>query len=539
MGHHRLGCRFAATLLLTAMTAGLHVSGCLVQPDDADKKHDRASGQGATGGNGGSGGNGGGGGVIPTPECDPQLAGAGVDDGCGVFVSEDGDDGAVGTKEAPLRSIGEAIARVEGADKPHVYVCVGTFEEAVSVQTKVSIFGRLDCKTEGANWRWTSTAETILTTPPTAPPGTAPLTMSAAGKSVRIEDFHVVAPPITVDLEDPDNPDNKDRYGKSSIAVIADGGNIALERCTFDAGEAAPGAPGALHRQRATKGGDGSSGSEACTAGTVTTDEPPENDCGMPNDSSDNSIGGLGGIGTSTQAGLGAPGSPGEDANPNGGTRSSGGACGNGKDGQAGKAGDAGDDAKGTGAIDSTGFTGLTGGTGKPGTPGQGGGGGAGARGGSACPAGSPGLGGASGGSGGAGGCGGEGGKGGGPGGSSIALLSINATLTFEDVLLKAKAGGRGGPGGEGQVGGAGGALGRGGTGPTALSTGCDGGRGGDGGPGGPGGKGSDGHSLGIAYLGHPPPEEGEGVVAIEVGAARGNGLAEKMKDFTNASASP
>ncbi|KYG11189.1 hypothetical protein BE21_58140 [Sorangium cellulosum] len=70
----------------------------------------------------------------------------------------------------------------------------------------------------------------------------------------------------------------------------------------------------------------------------------------------------------------------------------------------------------------------------------------------------------------------------------------------------------------------------------TDFSGGCDGGRGGEGGEGGPGGKGGDGHSLGIAFLGPQPPAESEGVVTIEVGAAIGNGVAEKTLDFTSAS---
>jgi hypothetical protein len=43
-----------------------------------------------------------------------------------VFVATSGVDRAAGTKEAPLKSINEAIDRVVGSDKPRVYVCVGT-----------------------------------------------------------------------------------------------------------------------------------------------------------------------------------------------------------------------------------------------------------------------------------------------------------------------------------------------------------------------------------------------------------------------------
>ncbi|WP_437612643.1 PGRS family protein [Sorangium sp. So ce834] len=430
-----------------------------------------------------------------------------------MFVSTQGDDGGDGTKSEPLKSINEAIELAVSGGAKRVYLCANDegepFDEAVTVPAGVTVYGGLDC---AANWEWGKASKTYLT----APQGEVPLRLDAADESVRILDLHVKAKPIVIDFGEPDYAES---YGKSSIAAIADGGSgeidagsVELVRCTLEADEAAPGFPGDAVTSgppRAANGQDGSAGNAACTAGIVTANAPPETDCGTPDDPSDDSIGGIGGSGSAASAAPGGAGSPGETENLNGGTRGTG-ACGDGRVGRNGEEGGPGGAASGKGKLSSDGYTGTPGEDGKPGTPGQGGGGGAGARGGSgACPTGSPGTGGASGGSGGAGGCGGKGGKGGGPGGSSIALVSIHAKLSFQQVQLIAKAGGTGGEGTAGQLGGLGGEPGPGGDGPTTLSTGCTGGTGGNGGNGGTGGKGSDGHSLGIAYVGTAPPDEG------------------------------
>ncbi|KYG02805.1 PE-PGRS family protein [Sorangium cellulosum] len=105
------------------------------------------------------------------------------------------------------------------------------------------------------------------------------------------------------------------------------------------------------------------------------------------------------------------------------------------------------------------------------------------------------------------------------PGGSSIALISLDAALSFEDVTLKAGHAGNGGNGGPGQPGGQGGAGGPGGRvpdGSAGFRAACDGGKGGTGGTGGRGGGGQGGHSLGIAFRGAPPSTDG--VTAIELG---------------------
>ena len=180
--------------------------------------------------------------------------------------------------------------------------------------------------------------------------------------------------------------------------------------------------------------------------------------------------------------------------------------------GRPGATGQAGSGGKGAGAIAADGYTGSLGAGGDPGKVGQGGGGGGGSKGAGGITCGNMtnlSVTGASGGSGGAGGCGGNGGNGGKAGGSSIALIVLGATVTFEKVSMEVGQGGKGGKGGYGQPGGIGGIGHLGGTGaqgtPNAAKKGCTGGDGGTGGTGGPGGGGQGGHAIGVAHTGAPP----------------------------------
>ncbi|WP_437939885.1 hypothetical protein [Sorangium sp. So ce341] len=418
-------------------------------------------------------------------------------------MSANGADGADGTKQEPLKSINQAIMRAKTNGTNRVYVCAEAFEEIVAVPAGVTIYGKLDCE---AQWQLASTGETILTTPLTAQPGTVPLTINSTGGSVRIEDLHIQARDI--------DPQAMDLRGRSSIAMIVEGGSLSLVRCVLEAGNAAPGATGRAPDppDDTMKGQPGSSGNDACMGEIVSPKPAPRNECDAT-DPDDNSRAGLGGNGSFDQFDDGGNGAPGGD---NGGSRQGNGDCGNGGPGMSGGQGRPGSGGKGIGKITSAGYQGDPGMPGQRGKTGQGGGGGAGGMGENVCMREN---GGASGGSGGTGGCGGAGGAGGEPGGSSIALLSIDAKLTFQDVRLIAKAGGNGGSGASGQSGGEGGEGGPGGMGVAdrSLSAGCAGGKGGNGGQGGKGGGGQGGHSIGIAYRGTPPPTNN---VTIKFGTA-------------------
>ncbi|WP_437511469.1 hypothetical protein [Sorangium sp. So ce1099] len=443
---------------------------------------------------------------VPPKECVPNKTSVTLNDRCGVFVSPAGRPGAEGTMSAPFASLQEAIERAQMAGTGVVYACVGQFDEAVVVNGSITVFGGLDCadgwKSEGEG------KQTVLT----ASSGQVPLTMRPGNGTVHIEDLRILAAAgdPTVD-------------GQSSIAAVADGGKVELARCELEAQDAADGFAGAALRpssrdDKAPNGEPGNNGKLACSVAgnTTSTDPPVTHGCGTE-DPSDESTGGQGGPGLASVDAPGDPGDPNRDLVPNGETHPNGGTlmagvCSPDEEvaGADGTPGDDGQNAQGLGSISESGYTGISGTGGTKGTTAQGGGGGAGAKGGSACSsAGFTGTGGASGGNGGSGGCGGQEGKGGHFGGSSIALISLGATLVFEDVVLKVGNGGNGGDGEPGQLGGQGGDGGAGGLDVGALSPGCKGGRGGKGGDGGHGGGGLGGHSVDIAFLGKQPPNTG------------------------------
>ncbi|XXT22113.1 hypothetical protein WME94_11190 [Sorangium sp. So ce429] len=484
------------------------------------------------------------------PACLPIEVDTGPDSSCGVFVAlaPRGKTGAAGTKDAPLASIHEAIRRAQEKATHIVYVCSGDFEETIEINGSVIIFGSLDCED---GWKWGKEGKaTVLS----ASPGQVPLTMHPGEGLIRVEDIKVLAPE--------GNPSTDDA---SSIAAIADGGKVEFIRCQFETANAAKGADGADRGSpmpvNAPTGTAGSAGNSACSDNAVGTEEPASNECGTPTDTNDDSIGGIGGPGLPTQVIAGNPGDPDRATepngitNPNGGTRGNDGGCSpeanmtgapgismTGAPGISGGPGyNASEKADDFGTVSSTGYTGVSGTDGGRGTTAQGGGGGAGAKGGTpSCTA--PNTGGASGGNGGSGGCGGLGGKGGLFGGSSIALISLDATISFENVTLKAGDGGDGGDGAPGQFGGEGGDGGDGGMAVGTLSPGCKGGKGGKGGDGGHGGGGLGGHSLGIAFVGKEPPVAGRKITIGGAGLggtgpddtkARGGHAAETLP-FTN-----
>ncbi|WP_148313452.1 PGRS family protein [Sorangium cellulosum] len=445
----------------------------------------------------------------------------GVDDACGVFVSVGSNvSNEAGSKSEPLGSLQQAIdlARQNGTHR--VYACTGDgedFNEAIEVPGGVAIYGGLDCND---GWKWVGdTQKTRLT----AGKGVIPLTMRGLPGTVHIEDLHVVAQSI--------GQQDESGAGLSSIAALAHSTSVELVRCVLEAGHAASGADGAPHEGNAPPGLPGQQGNYACSGAyeaPVAGGSAVFNECGTPDDLGDDSSGGSGGDGLPLIGTTGDNGTPLLTASGDMENRGNGHdgitTCTIGRPGSSRAESPPGAGAIGTGSISAAGYAGAAGSDGRPGLPGQGGGGGGGARGVAEttveryCPTGSR-RGGASGGSGGAGGCGGRGGRGGLPGGSSIALISLDAALSFDAVILRVGSGGDGGRGGPGQPGGEGGAGGPGGrippNGGAGLFPACEGGKGGTGGTGGKGGGGQGGHSLGIAFRGAPPPTDG---ATIELG---------------------
>ncbi|WP_434042353.1 MULTISPECIES: PGRS family protein [Sorangium] len=437
--------------------------------------------------------------------CVPSEKASAVDDRCGVFVAASGNDGSAGTKAEPVKTLAEALRRA-GETGSDVYACAEPFAESVEVPAGIALFGGLDC---ASGWTWIGEQTKTTVAPETE---AIPLTLARGEGTTRVEDIEARAP-------------DAQAKGGSSIAVLADGATAELARCALVAGNAGDGADGDDAPSDAPERAPaGSNGVDACSDldemdgpdATLPGGAQVVNACGGElsigggggDGNTDNGAGGVAGqTGLEGQAGAGEP--PSMSDSWSCGVTPGDPSKGGGNAGDNGTPGTPGAGASGLGALSASGYTGVSGGDGTPGKPGQGGGGGGGAKGGPVCTGGVSGAG-ASGGSGGAGGCGGLAGQGGRPGGASIALASVDASVTLIDCTLSAGRGGNGGKGGDLQPGGLGGIGGTGGTGVGGTKAACDGGKGGQGGNGGPGGGGLGGPSLAIAFRGAPVVQQGQ-----------------------------
>jgi hypothetical protein len=420
-----------------------------------------------------------------------------------VFVAPTGSDdmATAGTMDAPLKTIGAAIARA-AASKKDVYLCNATYAEQLTIADGVRVFGGYDCK---AGWKRTLDRATI------APAAGLPIRIAAVKSPVRFDR-------IAVRAADGANP------GDSSIAVVAtDSTDVAFTNSAIKAGNGADGAtpePPAGFAAPATKGADATSwGPSHCSityptflcklgnSGAATTSTAPacEGHGGK---------GGDGGVGWwkstwSTKATAGWAGSPVEKgAKPS--------VSGEGLPGTPGTNGINGTNAAaGFGELRADGYAATNGGTaGLDGSGGGGGSGGWGANGGPTSPGDFPSeyYNGGAGGEGGFGGCGGTGGKAGGGGGASIGIVAYRSAVTLKKTTVDTSSGGRGGAGASGADGQVGGDPGVGGasTDPRTppVGQGYSGGRGGKGGKGGNGGAGGGGPSLAIAWFQTAPKTE-------------------------------
>jgi len=400
-----------------------------------------------------------------------------------VFVAVDGDDSGPGTLEAPLATLEAAIA-LSRAENKDVYVCNGSYEQAVTIrESGVRLFGGYACDLGGR--RVPDRARFHART-------TVPLKVQGV-RDVVLDRLAFVA------------SDASAFEGSSVAGVIENSTGIELRRVELQSGDAGPGRDGTMGIALDGRGPTGASGGTACnellcadygrggyfeSAPSCEGGERPE-------------PGGAGGDGgheaVLAEAGHSSP------SGVAGGLVSDILAE---RDGQSG-----GEGARGEVGSSSTRPIGeLTGSTYVPsnvgslggyGRSGRGGGGGAGIRAlhqGDLCC--KPGHGGSQGGF---GGCGGRPGSGGTGGGASIALVVIQSDVTLTWTRLVSGDGGKGGaggPGGSAQTGGLGGDV------YTTKSGRLSGvgGLGGPGGPGGSGGPGGGGPSLGLALSGSPRP---------------------------------
>jgi hypothetical protein len=396
-------------------------------------------------------------GVVTPSGCDltkgPKDSPACVDDAVGVFVDATGGaDTNPGTRAAPKKTVGAAVAAANG--KPRVYVCQGTYGESVAIKTPVSLYGGLSC---GA-FAYTGAKPTIQ---PSAGTDYA-LDVSASG--VTVSDLALLGPEMGA---------------PNSIAVRVVGATgVTFIGARLEGRTGAKGADGTLtgftgfptqadlNGADATAGAPGGSRTATCPGGRT-------------------SVGGKGG-----ESGVnGDPGLPPLGGGAGGTITECQGSNAGGKPG--GSAGSAlnGDGAKVLGSLAQSAWSPESGDQGSNGDPGQGGGGGAGVGG----------IG-NNGGGGGAGGCGGAGGGGALGGGASVALLSITSDPTIHACTLQTAAAGDGGKGAGGQL-----AQTQFGLGGTRTGSGCNGGNGGKGGTGGAGGGGAGGISVGYLFQGPKP----------------------------------
>jgi len=447
---------------------------------------DGAGGNGGDGGTGDSSGNAGdaGAGGEPNPPCDPTLSPSAeaclVSNEFAIFADPAAKESGVGTKASPVNTIAKAL-QLAGDDKI-VIACNATFDEQVKISGGARIYGGFACPGSASPWTYEEGKRAKVA--PTAR-GFA-LSVAAGAAVVDIED---------VEFDAKDGVD----AGESSIAAfVKESTSVAFHRVKLVAGKGVDGADGvrvdvAFPVQEklngfAAKGDNGGDPNpQTCAAGSSTRG-------GRGGDGGGSASSGTAGL---PDLGAGAGGIVTKTCNSGGG----------GGDGADAPPQPPSPGAAKVGRISPTGWSGIPGTDGTPGIPGQGGGGGAGA------------ATGGGGGGGGAGGCGGVGGTGGKAGGSSVALLVLNSTLSFDASELSTATAGNGGKGIAGQEG----QLIAGSAGPF-VSDGCGGGKGGKGGKGGAGGGAAGGISAGIAYQGTAPTPDAATTITVGMSGTKGFG---------------
>ena len=200
----------------------------------------------------------------------------------GVFVSAAAPAGGDGTLERPFATISAGIERVKDL-KLRVYVCAGTYKEALALVNAVSVIGALSC--DGGVWQ-TGGARVVLQAP-TSPA----IRAKDIALATRLEGFDVTAPAGTA-------------MAPNSIAFIAENATmLTVANTKLTSAKAFDGADGTTAAQltagTTTAGGNGLPFS-AALANPITGPRPQ--------------LGAAGGIGTCG----GAPGHDGENGKKGG-----------------------------------------------------------------------------------------------------------------------------------------------------------------------------------------------------------------------------
>ncbi|MGK0360990.1 MAG: hypothetical protein ACI9U2_003306 [Bradymonadia bacterium] len=447
--------------------------------------------------------------------CECVVIGADTPDADGVDANCDGVDGDVaasifvdplagdganpGTPEAPVATLAEALALVDG-QRRRVLLSIGVHLVIgpQDVPDGVHIHGGYAGVADG--WRRVARDEAVTT---------------LQGPATVLRYANLVSA-TTLDRLDITTPDGG--VDESTIAIVATNVDVHL---TLSAVHVRPGRGGA-----GAAGVDGASGADALQAAAPGVG--PNGGAAGANPQCPDATAGGNGANIVQAAGQDAPGgAPGGSSSPAGEDGLPG------APGERGPDGAIGDGASAFGAIVDGRWRLTVGTDGTPGRAGRGGGGG-GAGGMEIGPV-EPLRQGGGGGGGGAGGCAGLGGGRGGSGGASIALMVRGGQVLAIECEFFANSGGAGSVAGAGPAGSPGGVA-AGGEPETcngACGAGAPGGDGGDGGCGGPGGGGAGGPSIAVLGVGPAAPvrfEDRQGavvapiVVVSDPGAAGGGG---------------
>ena len=426
-----------------------------------------------------------------------------------IFVSPRGNDSAAGTMKQPLLTLSAAIAAARAAGKD-VYAALGTYNESITLQDGVNLYGGYDDSTPARWGRGLSNVSSILGTTTTAV-----LANNLAG-SVEIQLFEIRSVTGT-------------SSGASSYGVrIVNSAATATVTLRGDTITASDGVAG-------TSGSDGISGANGANgtggSGNIGGGPGGTSSCGSAGGDGAAMVSGLrdglrGGDGKGPGAGTGGSGTT---DNPHCGGISAD-APDDAKPGSAGSPGVNGSAGMSLGMFDSSGL--YLPPASQGGTPGSnaGGGGGGGSGSGACVSTGFPcycgccsNYSGGSGGGGGSGGCGGTAGSGATGGGASYAVVAIQSHLVISGSMLNVGHGGNGGAGGSGGVGGSPGSGGAGSAGGSA-GAGAPGKSGGTGGAGGSGAGAPGGAAICVVYTNAFAPTIEQSPCTRAGGGAGGSG---------------
>ena len=179
----------------------------------------------------------------PAPPPPPPVVGepedAELTEAIGVFVAAGAAANGEGTRANPVSTISGGLARAKAEGK-RVYVCAGTYKEAIVLANEIPVIGGFDC----TGHRWKRVGERSRIESPTSPA----LRAKDITSPTRFDGFDVVAP---------------DAHGASasSIAfVVENASGLQMVKSKLTAGAAGDGADGTEGAQLmlgAMTGGDG------------------------------------------------------------------------------------------------------------------------------------------------------------------------------------------------------------------------------------------------------------------------------------------